>query len=136
MSSGGLVHSDHEDLQVVLAQKDHEIRMLTRENAALRKSASDFSAVFAKAQRRCTDQQRLARKALSALREVHATPRPELQESAAREIADLRKQLEGAHAARRQQAELVRKYEQRWAQLKASARRKVQAQQDLAQQAP
>ena len=60
---------------------------------------------------------------------MQAAPRsPALPPSPAAEIADLRSQLEAAHAVRRQQGEQVRKYEQRWAQLKASARRK-QAQQ-------
>ena len=112
-----------------LAQLALENSRLASENAALRQRASELGAIFAKVQRRAADQQRLARKALSALREVHNTPRPELPADAAKEVADLRRQLEAAHAARRQQAELVRKYEQRWAQLKASARRKQAAQQ-------
>ena len=112
-----------------MAQLALENSRLASENAALRQRASELGAIFAKVQRRAADQQRLARKALSALREVHNTPRPELPADAAKEVADLRRQLEAAHAARRQQAELVRKYEQRWAQLKASARRKQAAQQ-------
>ena len=52
--------------------------------------------------------------------------RPDLAPPAAAEIKSLRAQLEAAHAAQRQQAEVVRKYESRWAQLKASARRKQQ----------
>ena len=112
-----------------LTQLAVENSRLSSENAALRQRASELNAVFGKVQRRAADQQRLARKALSALREVHATPRPDLPENAAKEIADLRRQLEAAHNARRQQAELVKKYEQRWAQLKASARRKQQQQQ-------
>ena len=136
VSASGTANSDEDELRAALAQKENELRALARENAALRKAAADIGSTFAKAQQRCTDQQRLARKALIALREVHATPRPELDEGAAKEIADLRRQLEGAHAARRQQAMLVRKYEQRWAQLKASARRKVQAQQQVDQQGP
>ena len=112
-----------------LAQLALENSRLASENAALRQRASELGAIFAKVQRRAADQQRLARKALSALREVHSTPRPDLPADAAKEVADLRRQLEAAHAARRQQAELVRKYETRWAQLKASARRKQAAQQ-------
>ena len=115
-------------LRASLAQLAVENGRLARENAALRQRSSELSAVFGKAQRRAADQQRLARKALTALREVHAVPRPEVPPDASKEIADLRRQLETAHTARRQQAELVRKYEQRWAQLKASARKKQQAQ--------
>ena len=117
-----------------LAQLAHENSRLMSENAALKQRASELTAVFSKVQRRAADQQRLARKALSALREVHNTPRPDLPSDAAKEIADLRRQLEAAHTQRRQQAELVRKYEQRWAQLKASARRKQAAQQQEEQQ--
>lgn len=117
------------DLRASLAQLSTENGKLARENAMLRQRATEVQGVLAKAQRRAADQQRLVRKALSALREVHAAPRPELAANAATEIADLRRQLEAAHTAKRQQAELVRKYEQRWAQLKASARRKQQAQQ-------
>lgn len=68
-------------------------------------------------------------------RQLHATPRTDLPTDASKEIADLRRQLEAAHAARRQQAELVRKYEHRWSQLKASAKKKQQAQQEQQAQA-
>ena len=101
---------------------------LTRENATLRQQGAEMHAALGKVQRRAAEQLRLSKKALSALQEVQAAPRPQLPASSAQEIADLRSQLEAAHAVRRQQAEQVRKYEQRWAQLKASARRK-QAQQ-------
>ena len=46
--------------------------------------------------------------------------RPDLAPPAAAEIKSLRAQLEAAHAAQRQQAEVVRKYESRWAQLGSS----------------
>mmetsp|Transcript_25070 Transcript_25070/g.50898 ORF Transcript_25070/g.50898 Transcript_25070/m.50898 type:complete len:362 (+) Transcript_25070:78-1163(+) len=101
---------------------------LTRENATLRQQGAEMHAALGKVQRRAAEQLRLSKKALAALQEVQAAPRPQLPPSSAQEIADLRSQLEAAHAVRRQQAEQVRKYEQRWAQLKASARRK-QAQQ-------
>ena len=117
-----------EGLRASLAQLSVENSRLQRESAALRQRASELSVLFSKAQRRAADQQRLSRKVLSALREAHAVPRPELPPDAAKEIADLRRQLEASHTARHQQAELVRKYEQRWAALKASAKRK-QAQQ-------
>ena len=106
-----------------------ENQRLMRENATLRQQGSEMHAALGKVQRRAAEQLRLAKKALAALREVQAAPRPQLlPEAESKEIADLRGQLEQAHAVRRQQAEQVRKYEQRWAQLKASARRK-QAQQ-------
>ena len=123
-------------LRASLAALAVENGRLSRENAAIRQRASEHAAIFAKAQRRAADQHRLARKALAALREVHATPRPELDPTAAKEIVDLRRQLEAAHTARRQQAELVRKYELRWAQLKASARRKQAQQAQQPQQQP
>ena len=131
-ATGSLETDGDADLRSSMAQLTAENGRLNRENAALRQRATEVQAVLAKAQRRAADQQRLVRKALSALREVHATTRPDLPVDSAAEIADLRRQLEGAHTARRQQAELVRKYEQRWAQLKASARRKQQAQQQAA----
>lgn len=102
---------------------------LTRENATLRQQGAEMHAALGKVQRRAAEQLRLSKKALAALQEVQAAPRsPALPPSSTAEIADLRSQLEAAHAVRRQQGEQVRKYEQRWAQLKASARRK-QAQQ-------
>ena len=112
-----------------LAQLSVENSRLSAENAALRQQARELNTAFTKIQRRAADQQRLARRALTALREVHSAPRTDLPDAAAKEVADLRKQLEQAHAAKRQQAELVKKWEQRWAQLKASARRKQQQQQ-------
>lgn len=109
-----------------VAQLTMENARLSRENQVLRQRNSEMQSVFSKCQRRAADQQRLVRKVLSVLREVHATPRAELSANAAAEIADLRRQLDGAHASRRKSEEVVRKYEQRWAQLKASARRKQQ----------
>lgn len=101
-----------------------ENQRLTRENATLRQQGAEMHAALGKVQRRAAEQLRLAKKALTALQEVQSASRPALPAAAAQEIADLRSQLEAAHAVRRQQAEQVRKYEQRWAQLKASARRK------------
>lgn len=110
-----------------------ENQRLMRENATLRQQGAEMHAALGKVQRRAAEQLRLAKKALAALHEVQAAPRPQLlPEAESKEIADLRSQLEQAHAVRRQQAEQVRKYEQRWAQLKASARRK-QAQQSQQQ---
>lgn len=128
-AAGGSVELDgaSSEMRTRMVGLTAERDRLHRENVSLRQTSSEMLAVFVKARSRAADQQRLARKALSALREVHGVPRPELPADAAREIADLRSQLERAHAARRQQAELVRKYEQRWAQLKASARRKQAA---------
>lgn len=131
-SAAGSLESEGADGRASIAQLTAENSRLSRENHAFRLKVSEMQAVLAKAQRRAADQLRLVRRALSALREVHGAPRPELAADTAAEIADLRRQLEGAHTVRRQQAELVRKYEQRWAQLKASARRKQQAQQAAA----
>ena len=131
-SAAGSLESEGIDGRASIAQLTAENSRLSRENHAFRLKVSEMQAVLAKAQRRAADQLRLVRRALSALREVHGAPRPELAADTAAEIADLRRQLEGAHTVRRQQAELVRKYEQRWAQLKASARRKQQAQQAAA----
>lgn len=85
-------------------------------------------AVLQKAQRRSADVQRLVRKALKAIEEARATPRPDLPSDTAAEIDSLRRQIKEAHETRRKEADLVRKYEQRWAELKASARKKKQQQ--------
>ena len=113
-----------ESLRAALSQMSLEQTRLTRENATLKQRNNELSAILGKAQRQAADQQRLARKALTALREAQAKPRPELTADAAKEIRDLYKQLNNAHNKQRQQGELVKKYEQRWAQLKASARKK------------
>lgn len=131
-SAAGSLESEGIDGRASIAQLTAENSRLSRENQAFRLKVSEMQTVLAKAQKRAADQQRLVRRALSSLREVHGAPRPELAADTAAEISDLRRQLEGAHTVRRQQAELVRKYEQRWAQLKASARRKQQAQQAAA----
>ena len=127
-NSGGGVNATSEDgpesLRAALSQMSLEQTRLTRENATLKQRNNELSAILGKAQRRAADQQRLARKALTALREAQAKPRPELTADAAKEIRDLYKQLNNAHNKQRQQGELVKKYEQRWAQLKASARKK------------
>ena len=123
------------NLQQRVATLGAENGRLAREGAALRQAASDMQAALAKVQRRAAEQARLSKKALAVLREVHAAPRADLADAAAQEVASLRAQLEAAHGAHRQQAALVLKYEQRWAQLKASARRK-QAQQAQAAAKP
>jgi hypothetical protein len=127
LEAASAADGDGDGLRASVAQLTIENARLSRENGALRQRQAELHAVLGKAQRRATDQQRLARKALSALREVHGASRPELSADAAREIADLQRQLEKAHAARRQQAELVRKYEQRWARTLRALHRAAQS---------
>ncbi len=144
-----------------LAALRQQLAVASAENAAHKARANEMQAMLGKVQRRAAEQVRaqaasspprvppaplptppparqlrLSKKALTMLHEVQAIPRADLSPQAATEVRHLRQQLEQAHSARRQQAEVVRKYEQRWAQLKASARRKqAQQQQQREQQA-
>ena len=113
------------------SQLASENERLRREVASLRLRTTEFSTTLVRAERRAHDQLRLVRRAIASLREINQTPRLDVPEDAAAEIRELRSQLEDSHKARRQQADHLRKYEQRWKQLKASARQK-QAQQQLA----
>uniref|UniRef100_A0A6S9TUF3 Uncharacterized protein n=3 Tax=Chrysotila carterae TaxID=13221 RepID=A0A6S9TUF3_CHRCT len=122
--------SAHEVFQAQRQQVSH----LAAENATLKQRVTELQAALVKVQRRAKEQLRLSKKALAALRDVQAVPRPELLPTAAAEIKALRQQLDELHATRRQQAEQVRKYEQRWAQLKASARRRQQLKEQQQQQ--
>lgn len=111
-----------------------QLAVASAESAAHKARASEMQAMLGKVQRRAAEQLRLSKKALTMLHEVQAVPREDLSPQAATEVRHLRQQLEQAHSARRQQAEVVRKYEQRWAQLKASARRKQAQQQQQREQ--
>lgn len=122
-----------EGIRASLMQAMHEKERLARENAALRHQVSELNFAFGKALRKAEEQRRLARKAVSTLREVHALPRADLTPEAARELTDLRRQLETAYGIRRRLEERVRKYESRWEELKASARRKQAKQQAQAE---
>jgi hypothetical protein len=115
-----------------------QVAALVAEKAALKQRCAEMQAALAKVQRRGAEQLRLAKKSLAAVREVQAAPRPDLSPAAAAEVRTLRAQLDAAHAAQRAQSALVRKYESRWAQLKASARRKqvLKEQQAAAGHAP
>ena len=101
-----------------------QMSALAAENALLRPRVSELQSAIANVQRRATEQVRLARKALAILTELHSTPRVDVSAAVAAELQTMRLQLETSHETKRMQAEQLRKYERRWAQLKASARRK------------
>ncbi|KAL1493504.1 hypothetical protein AB1Y20_017209 [Prymnesium parvum] len=127
---GEALAATRQKLHQLAAESDR----LRRENVFLKQLNTEVSSTLVRAQRRAQDQLRLVKRAIKALREIQKAPRPDLSQSGAAEIEELRAQLDEAHRARRGQAELVRKYESRWRHLKASARQK-QAMNELKQPA-